>query len=211
MQKTRPSALIATAVLAAGLTTGCGSTRPPTFYALQPMAAAGESAWREDCGEGLAVGVGPVLTPKYLAHPEIAVVADGPEVYFSQANRWASPLEEQVGAVLTRNLAALLSTCRVAQFPWTQRLPMQYGVVVHIARFDGEPGGRAVLDAQWVVYTETDPGGFAVESVCMTQDAVLNGYAGLVAAQSELLAELSRGIAATIRKLAAADGEDGTR
>jgi uncharacterized lipoprotein YmbA len=184
--------------LLAGLSSGCGTTTSSRFFALQPLPEASAPAGREHYGEGLLIGVGPVLTPNYLDPQRIAVVETPPEIYYSEYNQWASALEENITDVLVQNLGSLLGTCRITRFPLIQEMPGQYRVSVQISRFDGVPGGKALLDAQWRVSNASRESAPILRSALLEEPVGAKDYAGLVTAQSALLGELSRRIAADI-------------
>src|SRR5208283_2976977 len=106
-------------VLALGLACGCSltSTRPdPTKYfvltALPPAGGAPVSA------HPLVIGLGPVNMPGYLDHSELVTRAGPNQVDLSSIDRWAGPLDQNFKGVLARNLAQLIGTDQLVQFPW---------------------------------------------------------------------------------------------
>lgn len=96
---------------------------------------------------GFAVNVGPVSIEPYLATPRMVVRLDNNELRFSDVNRWAEPLADNIQSVLARNLAASpLGT--LDNMPSNQ--PRLF-VKVHVDRFEGYLPDRAVLRATWSV------------------------------------------------------------
>lgn len=188
-------------MVAASLAAGCGTTQPAKYFALQPLPEVLEKPLPDNCGEGLLVGVGPVVLSKYLNRAQIAVVDKTPEIYYSDGHRWAYPLQENVMSVLIQNLQSLLGSCRIVPFPWVKEVAAEYWVVVQFMRFDGVPGGQATLDAQWRVATPTRDDLKVVKSNLLKAPVAGKSYEDLVHAQSDLLGQLSRQIAADIQAL----------
>lgn len=186
----RPAALLALLIA-----TGCAASQPTRFYLLTPLhpAPPGSAA-------GPAVGLRPVELPAELDRPQIVTRSGENRVELAEFDRWASPLAEQFTRVLAQDLAALLPVERVAVFPWGRHPPIQYEVAVEVLQAVGALQDRSTLEAHWTV---TRPGGReAVAHGRFTASAPAGeGYAGLVAAQGRLVADLAREIAAALRAL----------
>jgi len=147
---------------------------------------------------GPIVGVGPVAIPAYLNRSSIVVRAGGDEVRLSGEHHWAEPLRDGVSRVLAENLSAMIPTNAVAIFPWRTPWTVEYRLTVEILRFDGPLGGPAVLNARWRLLDGS--GKELVRRVVNLSEAATEPtHPGLVAAQSRLLASVSRDIAAEIR------------
>jgi uncharacterized lipoprotein YmbA len=138
--------------------------------------------------------------PAYVDRPQIVTRRSADEVDLSEFDRWAEPLADSVPRTIAANLGALLPGDRIALFPWAGSRPVQYQVVIDIARFDGALGGLVSLDARWRVLgperTDVREGRFAG-----TEPTGGPGYAALVAAMSRSLGALSREIATAVRAL----------
>lgn len=183
--------MLALLVLGAG---GCLSVSPlPRSYLLSATAPA-SSAPRTS----VAVGVGPVGIPAYLDRSSIVVRIGEGEVELSGEHRWAEPLRDGIGRTLAENLSAMIPTDAVAVFPWRTPWTVDYRVAVDILRFDGAPGRSVVLDARWRLLDAA--GKELLLRAAVLQESIADStYAALVAAESRLLASLSRDIAAEIR------------
>ena len=59
-----------------------------------------------------AIGVGPVRLPGYLDQDQIVTRISQNRFTLSDANRWAEPLEDNMGHVLAQNCSMLLQTIR---------------------------------------------------------------------------------------------------
>jgi uncharacterized lipoprotein YmbA len=192
---------------------GCfGSSKSATFYTLSPLEGAGTEQARESGEGGLTIGLGPILFPKYLDRPQIVTRAGPNQVEINDFHRWAAPLEDHVRNILRENLIIRLPMDRVVLFPWKGDTPIDYQVEIHINRFDGRPGESMTLLVRWRV---SDPEGKKVFlKRTSTIHAPLNAtdYDSLVAAKSQVLADLTHEIADAILGLpplpaAAREGE----
>jgi uncharacterized lipoprotein YmbA len=172
----------------------CASSPPPRSYLLSaatPPASSGHAA-------GPVVGVGPVAIPDYLDRAPLVLLTGGDEVALSAEHQWAEPLRAGVSRVLAENLSMMIPTDAVPVFPWRTPWTPQYRVTVEILRFEGPLGGPAVLSARWRLL---DGNGreLVLRAVHRSEATVGSSPAALVAAQSRLLAGVSRDIAAEIQ------------
>jgi uncharacterized lipoprotein YmbA len=193
---------LALGVLSFGLTLvvgGCGSTAPSRLYLLHavPSSPAAEAGGSGD----LTLGIGPVVIPGYLDRPQIVTRTSGHEIRTAEFDRWGEPLKESLTRVLAGNLSRMVGTDRIAFFPWRGDGLIDYRVTMDVTRFDGALGGDATLEARWVLTAEKSDSVLAVRhSILSAPVEAQGGYEGLVAALSQLLADLSRQIAAAIRE-----------
>ena len=173
---------------------GCLSVSPPPRSYLLSAAIPPQSP----SGAPVVVGVGPVTIPAYLDRSPIVVRTGADEVRLSGEHHWAELLRDGVPRTLAENLSAMIPTDAVALFPWRTPWTVQYRVTVDILRFDGALGGPAVLHARWRLL---DGAGkeLVLQAVHLQDTASEPTYSALVAAESRLLARLSRDIAAEIR------------
>lgn len=179
------------------LPAACGTTAPTRFYLMNPMAdtsppsrAAGE--------KGISVALAPVELPAHLNRPQMVTRQNGHRVRVDEFNRWAEPLEAHVTVILAENLSRLLATERVAVSRHHKHMDFDYRLAVTFIRFDGWPGKEAVLDCRWYLGKADAPAGAHAERFSTTRPLVGNDYADLVAALSQMLADLSREIALAI-------------
>lgn len=180
---------------------GCARTQPARFYLLSPLPGAERTGEAQKATSQLVLTVGPVKLPQYLDRPQIVTRLTSNRLKLAEMDRWGEPLAETFARVLAENLSGLLATDKITIFPRSEVAKNDYQVMVEVFRFEGEPGGAASLQAWWSIV----PGG-GEETLVARKSArematATQGYEGLVAAQSALLAELSREIAEAIGAL----------
>jgi uncharacterized lipoprotein YmbA len=180
---------------------GEGQTPSSAFYQLNPIAVPSGEGQVEEGDEDLAIAVGPVDFPDYLNRPQMVIRQNQNELELEEFHRWAGPLKEDFSSVLAENLSILLSSDRIAVFPWSRFVPTDYQVAVRVIRFDGKPGGNASLVARWSILEKKTKEALVVKSSSFTEPTDKHGYEALVAAQSRTVEALSREITAAIAEI----------
>lgn len=176
---------------------GCSSTlSPPSYYTLAPLQGPATAP------STLAIGVGPVTFPEWLDRSQVVTRRDAHRLDVHDAHRWAGTLKGEFQRVLAANLARLTGSDRVAVQPWGRYFQPDYRVVIDVLGFEGREDGAAVLTATWMLVKEPEARLVTVQQADITRQAAGAGTAGLVAAQNEALAELSRAIAGEILRQA---------
>jgi len=100
--------------------------------------------------------------------------------------------------VLGDNLGQLLGIEKVGFFPWIRHFKPTYQVTIDVIRFDGRIDGEAALSVRWTV-SDTEGNDFlAGKKSAYRQPLEGVGYAALIKAESQLVAALSKEIAAEI-------------
>lgn len=181
--------LLALALLLAG----CGSTPTNNYYVL--TAAEGKAP----SGQTPSLGIGPIRIPEYLNRNGLVYQHNGNKLQIAQFERWAEPLEEGVIRVVSLNLARLLDTENVRQFPWNPDRAPDYGVKINLLALDADEQ-NAKLEAEWLVH-RPETGQIISRRLGRFDYQPPGGSLApkdLPAAYSELLLQLSEEIAATI-------------
>lgn len=175
---------------------GCGKPSPAvTYYNLVPKEPAALTS-SPTPSASLAVGVGPVSFPESLERAQMAVRIDEQRLKFSEFHRWSGSLAEDFAKVFLEDLSASLpGTARLAIYPWGQYFQPTHRVTIDVRRFDGTPGGEAVLEARWTVSDGEGKILFGSRKSVIRTPTTGNGFLNLVTAQSESVAELAREIA----------------
>ena len=181
---------------------GGGTQKPTDFYMLQPL-----NSFVEEQGaaasKGTVLGIGPVRVQEYLNRRQIVTRTSTSEIKVHDFHYWGEPLNSNVTAILAQNLSILLSTDRILIFPYRskQELPLDYQVVVDVIRFDGEPGVKASLLAQYYIlkFEGNERKQIVTRQPRFSKSLVDKSFETLVAAMSDLVADLSREIAEEIK------------
>ena len=178
---------------------GCALFRSPStqqteFFVLSAIAQPGEIT----SGRPLAVGIGPISLPAYLARPEmVRRVADN-QLVFDEFTRWAEPLKNNFEHVLATDLDILMGFQQMALYPWYDTTPLDYAVGVAVLRFERQSGDIASLSARWSIRNRAG-------AVLVSRESQFSRPAGdpaqTAAALSAVTADLARDIAAAMRGL----------
>lgn len=155
---TRRLALLLTGFI---LLAGCSvaSILEPTkdlsrFYLLSPMDSSARGVPITYSGtEGprqIAIGLGPVKFPSYLARPEIVTHALPNRIDLSDIDRWGEPLDKNFVTVLGQNLTTLMGA-KVATFPWYRPIRLDYQITLDITRFDTDSNGTAQIIGRYEI------------------------------------------------------------
>ena len=181
---------------------GKGTQKPTEFYLLQPLNPSIEEQGAA-AGEGIVLGIGPVRVRDYLNRPQIVTRTSTNEIKIHDFHYWGEPLSSNFTAILAQNLSVLLSTDRILIFPYRskQDLPLEYQVAVDVIFFDGEPGVEASLVAQYYIleFKENEKKQIVTRQASFSKPLADKSFETLVAAMSELVADLSREIAGEIK------------
>jgi len=178
---------------------GCTGKSPKSdFYTLGATPASGPTA---TLSQDLAIAVGPVTIPAELDRKQIVTRDAGNRIIVAELSRWAEPLQDNIAAVLTANLAARLATSKVAPHNRESLFPFTHHVVLNINLVDGDPQSEVLLDATWSIKKTGVSAPLLVKHTKIREPVKTPDYAGLVAAQSKTLAEIRTLIADAIKAL----------
>lgn len=179
-------------LMVAALVAGCSSTEHRA-YILTPEGAAPQRA-------GVSLGIGPVRLADYLQRPEIAVEQGPNELEYAYESLWAGSLEKQITNAMGVNLGRQLDTGSISNYPWPTGSGIDYQVSLDVRRFHANVTGEAILDVGWRVYDLNRKRIVVSRSSYMAESFTGEGFAAASAAQSRLLARLSREIARAVRR-----------
>ena len=189
------------ALLMVFLLAACSSTPATQFYKLNSLPSTQQENPGAISGEDIAIGVGPVELPEFLDRPQIVTRKSQNQMEISEFHRWAASFPRDFSRVLAKNIATLLPTDRVAVYPWGDTFSPTYQVKLDVEQFDGQLGERVFLRVIWAVVGQEGANELVVRKTLIEEPVLTNDYDGLVVAQSNALATLSREIVEEIRKL----------
>jgi uncharacterized lipoprotein YmbA len=183
------------------LLAGCGSTPAVKYYTLNTLPDTQQDNTEAASGDDIAVGVGPVDFPKFLERPQIVTRNGQNQVEVSEFHRWAASLPGDFSRILAKNISTLLPTNRVAVYPWDDTFSPTHQIKLDVEQFDGRLDDNVLLNVTWSVVGQEGKKELVVRKSLIEEPVPTNDYEGLVAAQSNALATLSREIVEEIRRL----------
>lgn len=171
------------------LLAGCGSKQEYYRLSTGNFAATGQRA--------VSLGVGPISLPAYIDRSELVFQSGANEFQIPPNVSWAGSLQENIAAVLARDLQEQLGAREVLTYPWPAGRSPQRRVALDIRQFHGISGSDAILDASWRI---EDSGGGLISHGSGSFHEPINGdgYAAVVAAESRLLVQCAAAIAKSL-------------
>ena len=148
----------------------------------------------------LAIGIGPIEFPDYLRRAQVVTRSAPNQIELSMVDRWGEPLDKNFDRVLSENLAKLLNTYRIEQYPWDRNTQVDYQIAINVQNFETGTDGQSQLNARWIIKDGRN-GKDLYASETMTNTHVGTGDGGASAALSDDLATLSREIASRVTEL----------
>jgi uncharacterized lipoprotein YmbA len=180
---------------------GCASTPPARFYTLSSLSVPESPRVSQPVSQGRTVGLGPIRFPDYLDRPGIMTRTDSNSFEIAEFDLWAGSLKEDFIRVLAENLDLLLETDKVILYPYSTTLPPSVRVVIRVARFEGTLGGKAFLDANWILLEGLEKKEGIGQKSRISEPVNGSDFRSLAAAQSRALERLSREIAKALQAL----------
>src|SRR5262245_13762792 len=198
---------ILAAVLALGPVVSCVSlkrTPEARFFVLRSVAEPPSSPPSE-ARRGF-VGVASVRLPGHLERPQLVTWTGPGELRIDEFLRWGEPLDVGFTRTLAENLQALLPEHFVGRAPWRSSLVPRCRVVTELRVFGLQPGGEVHLDGSWALLAHQGTRPLARGTARFRRGPLPSGPAGVdptaeVDAMSELIADLSRDVAAAVQAL----------
>jgi uncharacterized lipoprotein YmbA len=142
----------------------------------------------------LALGIGPIDFPDYLRRSQVVTRSAPNQIELSTVDRWGEPLDKNFQRVLSENMAQLLNTYRIEQYPWDHKTQVDYQIAINVGNFETSADGQTQLNARWTIKDGSN-GKDLYASETMTNTRVGTGDTGASSALSNDLATLSREIA----------------
>lgn len=177
--------------------------QPWRLFTLSPLAAPGaeQTATTNSPGPARpAVGLGPIQLPGYLDQDQIVTRISPNRVTLSGDDRWAEPLEDDIGQMLAHNLSVLLRE-RVSRQPWPARERPIYQLDVNVLSFETDTAGTAHLIARWSLRDIASRQTIAEKETRLTASGAGTSTEQSVASLSKALGDFSVAMANVIREL----------
>ena len=185
---------------------GCGATAPSTFYILSAMPTSGTAKPIPKGEESPLIGIGPIEVAGYLDRPQIATRASQNKLQYSEFDKWAEPLGDNIGLVLSENLSSLLGTDRIVTRPWGSA-PVKYMVFMRVKRLDGMVDGDVTLVARWAISKAVSKEFLVAKTSRFSAPFQDGNYEAMAATMSQMVAQLSREVAEALKPWLSKDQE----
>lgn len=183
--KSRIISLLLTLVVSA-----CSTSPKPTYYRLSAPAAEANSS-----STGIRIMIGPISLPDALDQPKIVIQESQNQVKLEDYHRWAGSLKDEIGRVLTANLAKQLNTSNIWSFSQSTQTNFDYQVIVDIQNLESTPGGSVFLDLLWTVKSSKNQRKALMGRSVVREPVESAAIAAIVASQSRSFERASADIA----------------
>jgi uncharacterized protein len=182
------------------LIVGCASSPPSKFYLLSPISNESSTSQHSADEKCVSIAIGYVRLPEYTNRPQIVTRTSQNELSRSQFDLWAEPLQDTFSRVIAENLTRLLCTKRV-YLPWMRSIKADYLVGVEVIEMNGDLGTIAFLQVEWIIWEGAEGRELVQRRSKYSEPVQDRSYSGLVQAYSNMIGQLSRDIAETIKEL----------
>ena len=172
------------------LLSACAST-PTNFYTLESQSRP-PAVTTIASAKKLLIGIGPLTLPALLDRKGIVTRAENNSVQIAEFDQWAAPLQNNVIAVLSKNVATLQPNAIVRAYPWSVYGNVDYRVIIDITRFDTQLGKSANLEASWAIMEEKNHTIVSNGQAKIEQPLNDASYNSAAQALSKLLSEFSQ-------------------
>lgn len=177
------------------VTIGCiqlkGSAPPTQYYMLEAITNHHELSSHDN----LTILIEMIDFPAYLKRKQIVFQSQRNIIHFSDAYRWAVPLEENTTDVLRKNLEKMLPGARISVSPWQTERSIDRRVLVSINRFTGSPGNQTDIEVHWRIIAAN---GAQQSGHFIDQSPLGDGYEVLVRGLNHGLERLSLELATAL-------------
>src|SRR5690348_12208619 len=167
----------------------------PLTGGANPVASAASTPARQ-----LAIGIGPIDFPDYLRRSQVVTRSAPNQIELSMVDRWGEPLDKNFQRVLSENLAQLLNTYRIEQYPWDRKTQVDYQIAINVENFETTTDGQSQLNTRWIIKDGSN-GKDLYSSETTANTAVGTGDAGGASALTNDLATRGREIASRVTEL----------
>ena len=183
------------------LLSACAST-PTNFYTLESQSRP-PAVTTIASAKKLLIGIGPLTLPALLDRKGIVTRAENNSVQIAEFDQWAAPLQNNVIAVLSKNVATLQPNAIVRAYPWSVYGNVDYRVIIDISRFDTQLGKSANLEASWAIMEEKNHTIISNGQTKLQQPLNDASYNSAAQALSKLLDDFSQQLSSGARSGAA--------
>jgi len=186
------------ALVLGSLLTGC-ATPATHFYQLEAVSTPPVTS--TTTAKKMLIGIGPLSLPALVDRKQIVTRGDNNAIQLAEFHQWATPLQDNVLSVLSKNIAAQHSNAIVRTYPWSVYGEMDYRVIIDISRFDSRLGKSATLEANWAIMSEKNHTIISDGKTNSQQPLHDGSYESAVLALNKLLSELSQQLSQALHQV----------
>jgi hypothetical protein len=186
------------ALVLGSLLTGC-ATPPTHFYQLESTSPPPVSS--TTTAKKMLIGIGPLSLPALVDRKQIVTRGENNAIQLAEFHQWATPLQDNVLSVISKNIAAQHSNTIVRSYPWSVYGEMDYRVIIDISRFDSQLGKSATLEASWAIMNEKNHTIISNGQTNSQQPLHDGSYDSAVLALNKLLSELSQQLSLALHQV----------
>jgi uncharacterized lipoprotein YmbA len=184
---------------------GCSPLAPrpnyTKFFILTPVASTASpvAPATSFTSRHLIIGIGPIDFPDYLKRSQVVTRSAPNRLDLSPVDRWGEPLDKNFQRILSENMAQLLNTSRIEQYPWDRKAHVDYQIEINVENFETSTNGQSQLRARWTIKNSDGKDLYSSETV--TGTPVGTGDTGTSAALSNDLSTFSNELASRVSEL----------
>lgn len=186
------------ALMFGSLLTAC-ATPPTQFYQLETTSP--PPATSTTHAKKILIGIGPLSLPALVDRKQIVTRGANNAIQLAEFHQWATPLQDNVLNVLSKNIAARQSNAIVRSYPWSVYGEMDYRVIIDISRFDSQLGKSANLEASWAIMSEKNHTIISNGQTNIEQRMNDASYNSAVSALNKLLDTFSQQVSAALHQV----------
>lgn len=115
--------------------------------------------------------------PDYLDRQQIVTRNNNNSIDFSDSERWAEPLQDNLTRTIRENLAMMLPAATISVSPWESSSSDAIKVNLVINKFHGKLGDQTQVDIRWAIDNKS---GQTVQNHFIDQQPIGKSYQDLV-------------------------------
>ncbi|OIO68509.1 MAG: hypothetical protein COW19_01215 [Zetaproteobacteria bacterium CG12_big_fil_rev_8_21_14_0_65_55_1124] len=193
--------LLSIALILILLMAGCGG-RSTAYYVLNSVPAAQKpdvSAEKKPVAGALTtVSIRQIDIPQYLDKPRMVSRDAGNRLKIAEYHQWGGQLRDNIARSMADNLADRLGSATVSMAPFPGSVRADIAVLLDIRQFERMPDGYIHMQVQWHVQGRDGAVFSRLEHLKSASRVGEDDYAGMAAAMSGLLGQLSDHLAEVI-------------
>ena len=170
-----------------------GSAPVNRYFLLEPMTEA-DNIYSYDT---LSASIEVVDFPDYLRRTQVVVQQRDNILHFSDSQRWATTLEDNIVTVLRSNLEQLIPHATITIGPWQGSRTDDKRLQLSVRKFTGILGQRSDVDIRWRI---TSIDGKEYSGSFVHQQVIDDSYEDLIRALNLGLEELSKELVTVLVK-----------